>query len=376
LYRDSTAIGAGVNFESSAGNENNPYCVSAIDNVAAGTYTYSLKVVTLAGGDVQFGEVAGPVIYAVELANVQGPTGSTGMTGAIGPTGLQGSTGPTGLQGSTGPTGLQGLTGFTGPSGPTGLQGFTGNTGPTGFQGMTGAIGPTGLQGETGPTGMQGDTGIQGFTGFTGPTGPQGDTGPTGLQGMTGLMGPTGLQGETGPTGLQGMTGSTGPTGLQGFTGNNGPALFTLVDNSSGLLSFPTSNSIKKTGSGGAASKATTSESYPYNNTFITFRVATHVSGDYSIALSTNGTLYTYALSLQGGNVIGYYNNALTSPTTLTTYTTNDIFTIVAQDSGVYMYKNGVQFYTSKYIRKMMLSTKLPLDMHVKELLDPQVSKA
>jgi hypothetical protein len=53
-------------------------------------------------------------------------------------------------------------------------------------------------------------------------------------------------------------------------------------------------------------------------------------------------------LSFQGGNVYVYYNN--TFGASVTTYTTNDFFEIVAQSSGVYMYKNGVQIYTNSLI--------------------------
>jgi hypothetical protein len=67
LYRDTTAIGQKVQFESSAANENNPYCLSVIDAPVAGTYTYSLKITNNSGGNVDFGESEGPVIYAIEL---------------------------------------------------------------------------------------------------------------------------------------------------------------------------------------------------------------------------------------------------------------------------------------------------------------------
>ena len=85
LYRDSTAIGQAVNYEGSAGSENSPYCLSAIDTPSAGTYVYSLKVTNMSGTSTTFGEAAGPVIYAIELANVKG---DTGYTGAMQPSGI------------------------------------------------------------------------------------------------------------------------------------------------------------------------------------------------------------------------------------------------------------------------------------------------
>ena len=73
-----------------------------------------------------------------------------------------------------------------------------------------------------------------------------------------------------------------------------------------------------------------------------------HSSSDYAVALSTNGTIYTYGFSFQGGTVFIYYNNTLTSSGQ--TYTTNDIFTVVSQSSGVYWYKNGVLINTNSLI--------------------------
>jgi hypothetical protein len=94
------------------------------------------------------------------------------------------------------------LSDLSGPQGETGLQGP---------QGETGATGATGPQGETGPQGPQGETGA---TGATGPQGPQGETGATGATGPQGPQGETGATGATGPQGPQGETGATGATGL------------------------------------------------------------------------------------------------------------------------------------------------------------------
>jgi collagen type VII alpha len=125
LYRDSTAIGQIQQAESSGSNINVPYSLTVIDSVAAGSYTYSLKLTAfnIAGAtpSAQFGEAGGPVISVYEVA------------GARGYTGIQG---PTGLTGSTGPIGQTGLTGFTGTSGPTGRTGATGPVGPMGPTGQ------------------------------------------------------------------------------------------------------------------------------------------------------------------------------------------------------------------------------------------------
>ena len=143
------------------------------------------------------------------------------------------------------------------------------------------------------------------------------------------------MSGAQGPTGITGNTGPTGPTG------NTGPALFTLTTSAS-EITITTPNSIKKTGNNGsAASKITTLESYPYNNAFLTFRISVHTSSDYAAALSTNGSSYTYGFSFQNGDVLIYYNN--TGPSASgQTYAAGDIFTVVAQASGSYWYKNGV----------------------------------
>jgi len=83
LYRGGvggTALGKTIWLEASAGNENQGYCIQAIDTPAAGTYSYYLVLVSAApapssGNPWQFGEADGPVISAVELQNVRGDTG-------------------------------------------------------------------------------------------------------------------------------------------------------------------------------------------------------------------------------------------------------------------------------------------------------------
>jgi|UPI000481BDE7 hypothetical protein len=66
LFRDGTAIGKKLQVESSAANENIPYCINFIDNPAAGTYTYSVKL-TSGGVSFQFGEADGNQITLLEL---------------------------------------------------------------------------------------------------------------------------------------------------------------------------------------------------------------------------------------------------------------------------------------------------------------------
>jgi hypothetical protein len=83
LYRGTTAIGKVLQFESSASNENIPYCLNFIDNVAAGTYTYHIKANSLVA-NTQFGEADGNIITAVEIAGAQGPTGPTGPGAVLG----------------------------------------------------------------------------------------------------------------------------------------------------------------------------------------------------------------------------------------------------------------------------------------------------
>jgi hypothetical protein len=72
LYRGSTAIGNDVQLEGSAASENSGYAIQFVDAQAAGTYTYSLKVTNIAGGNFNFGENTGPVITAIELNSLAG----------------------------------------------------------------------------------------------------------------------------------------------------------------------------------------------------------------------------------------------------------------------------------------------------------------
>lgn len=69
LYRDSTALCQKIQYEAGGNNENNPYSISCIDPVAAGTYTYSMKVTSI-NTDTQFGEADGPNLILMELSRV------------------------------------------------------------------------------------------------------------------------------------------------------------------------------------------------------------------------------------------------------------------------------------------------------------------
>jgi hypothetical protein len=67
LFRDNTEIGNVIWAESSASSENVPYTLHFIDSVAAGTYTYSAKVVAISGGNWNFGETDGPIMTVIEI---------------------------------------------------------------------------------------------------------------------------------------------------------------------------------------------------------------------------------------------------------------------------------------------------------------------
>jgi hypothetical protein len=96
LFRDDVEIGNAIQMESSAASENVPFAINFIDDVQAGTYNYSARVTTLAGGNWTFGEAAGPVMNAVELTGFKGDRGLRGLTGDQGP---QGEPGPAGSGG-------------------------------------------------------------------------------------------------------------------------------------------------------------------------------------------------------------------------------------------------------------------------------------
>lgn len=75
LYRDTTPIGKIVHVEMSAASENVPYALTVIDTPGAGTYTYSLKTVSVVStGTMNFGETDGPVLTMIELATPMSQT--------------------------------------------------------------------------------------------------------------------------------------------------------------------------------------------------------------------------------------------------------------------------------------------------------------
>lgn len=67
LFRGTTPIGNRVHVESSAGSENIPYALQFIDSQPAGTYTYSIQTLDMAGGTFNFGETDGPTLCIMEL---------------------------------------------------------------------------------------------------------------------------------------------------------------------------------------------------------------------------------------------------------------------------------------------------------------------
>jgi hypothetical protein len=104
---------------------------------------------------------------------------------------------------------------------------------------------------------------------------------------------------------------------------------------------FISSNYIIKTGSDGGPSTITSVESYPYDSTFLTFAIKTHLTNNYQAALSVDGIAETYGFSFINSSVYLYYDGVYGSAAS--TYVDNDIFTVSTQSSGVYWYKNGVQ---------------------------------
>ena len=93
-------MGTTVHTEGSATSENSPFALDYIDNPAAGTYTYFLKANQIAGGTINFGETAAPIISVQEL-NGPGTSGSSGSSGTSG-IGISGTSGTSG----TSPSGL------------------------------------------------------------------------------------------------------------------------------------------------------------------------------------------------------------------------------------------------------------------------------
>ncbi len=201
------------------------------------------------------------------------------------------------------------------------------------------------IAGPPGATGANGHTGATGAVGNTGATGAVGHTGATGAVGHTGA---TGAVGHTGATGAVGHTGATGPQGIQGETGIYGPALFTLSQTNTNLSIEP-ANKITHI-SDPTNQFTSTLESYSYMNSYVTFRYVT-TGGTTVGALSNNVVTqsYTYGIVIDGSSIINIYiNNSSVPP--LGSATANDIFTIIATNTGAYFYQNGTQIYQDTLI--------------------------
>ena len=168
-------------------------------------------------------------------ANIAGPQGPAGPTGAQGPqgpmglTGAQGPIGPIGLTGAQGLPGAKGDTGATGPAGPTGAAGTAGKSVLNGTVAPTATVGTLGdfyldnvakkLYGPKVAATTPDPTGWGAGFSVVGPTGATGATGPAGPTGATGATGPTGPAGPQGPMGLTGAAGPAGPKGDMGLPG-------------------------------------------------------------------------------------------------------------------------------------------------------------
>ena len=70
LYRNSTAVGTIVRFESDPSTTNSLFSMIYIDEVPSGVYTYHLKVNTLYDGNFRFGKVDTPTFSLLELGRV------------------------------------------------------------------------------------------------------------------------------------------------------------------------------------------------------------------------------------------------------------------------------------------------------------------
>lgn len=123
------------------------------------------------------------------------------------------------IKGEKGDTGVKGDTGAVGPKGDSGFSPTVNVNHQTreivivSDEGSV-SISFDELKGETGPQGVKGDTGD---TGVKGDTGMKEDTvakGDTGSQGIKGDKGDTGAKGDTGSQGVKGNTGPKGDTGI------------------------------------------------------------------------------------------------------------------------------------------------------------------
>ena len=120
---------------------------------------------------------------------MQGPQGDTGATGPQGPAGATwyaASGAPADSLGSDGDLYLNNATGDVYQRASGSWAHTADLSGPQGPKGDTGAAGAQGAKGDTGATGAQGPKGDTGATGATGPQGAKGDTGATGPAGTEG----------------------------------------------------------------------------------------------------------------------------------------------------------------------------------------------
>ena len=295
----------------------------------------------------------------INVGNIVGPPGSTGVTGgpgatgAGGATGVQGDIGATGAQGSTGPTGDVGATGAgaTGSTGPMGPIGTTLPATTTTIGGLivghnlrittegtlssvlsvTGDIPPadaeegdqwwdsfygrgyvyySGTWVEMSPQVLPGaattatlglvqiGSGITVNNGIISVIGAQGETGATGIQGIDGATGPQGISGDVGATGVQGDVGATGAAGADGATGVAG------VDGATGAtgpkgdtgLGF----SIAKTYLSVAALTADTAPTGIVTGEFAIIETGSVEDPENSRLYLWNGSSYIYTTDLSG----------------------------------------------------------------------------
>ena len=86
MERNGTRLGCTIQPESSAANENVPFSLHYVDDVVAGTYTYTLEM-TDPNSAIEFSENSnsGPVFSVIELGTLTGATGAVGPTGPRGP---------------------------------------------------------------------------------------------------------------------------------------------------------------------------------------------------------------------------------------------------------------------------------------------------
>lgn len=133
---------------------------------------------------------------------------------------------------------------------------------------------------------------------------------------------------------------------------------FTFVNHSPSELTFLTPTSIKKTGTSLGPCTASTVELFPYNSTYVSFRLSVHSTSNYIVALSKNDKTYSYGFSFQNGNVYLYHNNTFGPPASK--YSANDFYTIAVQQSGVFWYKNGVEIG-----RNALISGNSPLKLYI-----------